>query len=244
MEKMIDDRKSLDRRTFVKVCMTSLSVIAANPLTLAASTEGVRSHNRVLLRKPDGEPVTSSWLSEHRSAIFHYPYVTTPCFIIDLGRPVTAPEGSAWPGGAGPGSSIVSYSAICAHRHSYPTRSASFINFRPEQITYVNRDDAQVRGRELIYCCSERSVYDPAAGARVLGGPAPTALTSIMLEHDPETDRYHALGTLGKEQYDVFFEKFAFRIALDHDRENIREPARDAATVVPALEYSTNQVRC
>lgn len=241
---MNEDRKPLDRRTFVKVCMTSLSAVAANPLALAANTETARSYNRVLLRKPDGDPVTSDWLSEHRSAIFHYPYVTTPCFIIDLGRPITAPGGSGWSGGTGPGRSIVSYSAICAHKHSYPTRSASFINFRPEPITYVNRDNVQVRRSGLIYCCSERSVYDPAAGAGVLGGPALVALTSIVLEHDPGTDRYHALGTLGTEQYDAFFEKFAFRVALDYGHENIREPARDAATAVPALEYSSNQVRC
>lgn len=32
--------------------------------------------------------------------------------------------------GVGPGASIVAFSAICAHRMSYPTRNVSFIDYR------------------------------------------------------------------------------------------------------------------
>ena len=65
---------------------------------------------------------------------------------------------------------------------SYPTRSTSFINFRPEAVTYTNHNDETEKQKQLIYCCSERSVYDPARGAEVLGGPAPQPLTTIVIE--------------------------------------------------------------
>ena len=49
----------------------------------------------------------------------------------------------------------------------------------------------------MIHCCSEHSEYDPATGARVLGGPAPQPLSAILLEHDKSNDYLYAVGTLG-----------------------------------------------
>ena len=56
--------------------------------------------------------------------IFHYPYAATPCFLLNLGRPLSLPaelktaaaQPYRWPGGVGPQRSIVAYSAICAHQ--------------------------------------------------------------------------------------------------------------------------------
>ena len=96
----------------------------------------------------------------------------------------------------------------------------------------------------MIYCCSERSVYDPARGARVLAGPAPQPLTAILLEHDPATDHYYATGTLGGELYDRFFSSFGFRVALEHGNDNIRERTGDTVVAYPPDHYSVNPVRC
>ena len=94
----------------------------------------------------------------------------------------------AWQGGVGPlRATIVAFSAICAHKLAYPTREVSFIRYQRERSA---TSDAQV-----IHCCADHSVYDPAQGARVVAGPAPQPLAAILLEHDAATDELVALGT-------------------------------------------------
>ena len=100
---------------------------------------------------------------------------------MDLGKPVTTPhalkthDGAAysWPGDVGNGRSMVSFSAICAHRMSHPAPEVSFINYRHGKIDFTDKDYELQSRSGLIYCCSEGSVYDPGDGARVLGGPCP-----------------------------------------------------------------------
>src|SRR6266850_2372424 len=103
---------------------------------------------------------------------------------------------------------FVAYSAICAHRLTYPTRDISFISYRAEK-------SAGNRFSSVIHCCSEHSQYDPAEGARVVAGPAPQPLAAILLEHDAGTDEVHAIGTLGGELFNEFFEKYAFWLERD-----------------------------
>ncbi len=55
---------------------------------------------------------------------------------------------------------------------------------------------------KVITCCSDRSVYDPSAGARVVAGPAPQPLATILLEHDAATDELVATGTFGGEMFE------------------------------------------
>lgn len=225
-------------------------MVAANPGLLASTSNVSRPYNRVLLRQENGDAMTSSSLGETPCSIFHYPYKTTPCFLIDLGKEVpSSPQQStgephSWPGGVGYSRSIVAFSAICAHKLSYPTRTVSFINYRSEEITFVNSDSGVEKRQQLIYCCSERSAYDPASGATVVGGPAPVPLTAILLEHDPDSDQFYAVGTTGVEQYDSFFEKFRFRIELENEDDDIRDLAQGVATVFPATRFSSNQIRC
>jgi hypothetical protein len=72
----------------------------------------------------------------------------------------------------------------------------------------------------MIHCCSEHSKYDPAAGARVMGGPAPQPLCAILLEHDRAGDPLFATGTLGGEMFNTFFAKYDLRLALEHGSSN------------------------
>ena len=94
-----------------------------------------------------------------------------------------------WNGGVGPAHSIVAFSAICAHKLAYPTREVSFIRFQ--------RDRSPTSDGNVIHCCADHSVYDPAAGARVCSGPAPQPLAAILLDYDAERDELSALGTVG-----------------------------------------------
>ncbi len=235
------------RRSFFKACLSTLSLVGASPCLLAQGEAAAKPYNRVKLKLANGEDLTSESLRKSDYFLFNYPYVTTPCFLIDLKRAVDAPMQSSWPGGVGKFRSVVCYSAICAHKQTYPARSFSFINFRPEEITYRDRENNLVKRSGMIYCCSERSVYDPSRGAEVLSGPAPVSLTTILLDHDTESDHFHAVGTLGVEQYEAFFERFMFRVALENSMdgpEETRTLAQDSTIVYTPQEYSMQSVGC
>ena len=176
--------------------------------------------------------------------VFNYPYAGTPCFLLDLGRPVVAArellraDGSAyaWSGGVGPSRSIVAYSAICAHKLAYPTREVSFIRFQPDRSPTSDGD--------VIHCCADHSVYDPSAGARVMSGPAPQPLAAIVLEYDPERDALAAIGTVGAEQFDAFFHKYDFKLALEYGQGHARQPAGDTTVVRELAQYCRQTIRC
>ena len=141
-----------------------------------------------------------------------------------------------WQGGVGPARSVVAYSAICAHKMSYPTKDISFISFRAEK-------SARNKHAAVIHCCSEHSQYDPAAGARVVAGPAPQPLAAILLDWNAATDELHAVGTLGGEMFNDFFTKFEFRLALEHNGAG-RTAVAGSSVVQPLDDYSRQQVKC
>ena len=240
-----------NRRNFVKSCVATAAMVAANP-TLLAESKPVNYYTRSLLTDQRGEPITSGFLAQGQAFVFHYPFVTTPCFIIDIGSEVKPVENLptekagrySWQGGSGPERSVVSFAAICAHKLSYPTKTISFLNYRAETVEFVDRDFTAQKRSQLIYCCSERSAYDPSQGAKVLGGPAKQPLTAIELEHDMDQDHYYAIGTRGGELYQQFFEKFGFRLALDHKIEDVAAIVDANTTVYPHSEYSKRAVSC
>jgi Rieske Fe-S protein len=231
--------RRMERREFVKFCAASA---LAGPEALAADSQP-HLYTRARLVDEKGHPLRAGAIPTNRNLIFHYPFAATPCFLLNLGKPVAAPvelktaenQTYEWKGGIGPARSVVAYSAICAHKLSYPTRDISFISFRTEK-------SARNRHASVIHCCSEHSQYDPAAGAKVLAGPAPQPLAAILLEHDAGTDEIYAVGTLGGEMFNQFFEKYAFRLALEHPTPKDRVAG---SCVVLALDnYCRQQVKC
>jgi arsenite oxidase small subunit len=240
------DSDSFDRRKFIKACMGAGAAVAANPSLMAQPAGELVPAERVRLVDADGKTLRPDALAVGQSYVFHYPYVTTPCFLIDLGVPAEAgaeletSDGRPyrWSGGVGPGRSIVAFSAICAHKMSYPTRNVSFIDYRHKPMnSEAVGDDWWSRG-QVIYCCSEGSVYDPSDGARVLAGPAPQPLTAVRLEYVEADKALFATGVYGGDILDRFLTQFGFQVALAHKREDIRSPARDVTTVWPMSEYS------
>lgn len=239
------------RRSFVKTCLAAVAAVASNPAMMVRS-EPLRRYHRVLLVDNQGEPVRSASLSRGDAFIFHYPHITTPCFLVDIGRSLDAGRELAtedgqryhWQGGSGPGASVVAFSAICAHKLSYPTRTVSFLNFRPEPTRFMDGNQ-QVRERsQIIYCCSERSVYDPTRGAEVIGGPARQPLTTVDLEYDEANDRYFAVGTRGGELYEEFFTRFGFNLALVNQIDDVRALVEHTTEVIPHDAYSSQPVTC
>jgi len=231
----------MQRRDFIRLCAAAAAAGSAPAVSADARP---RLYGRATLVGSDGHPLRASGVPANRNFIFHYPYAATPCFLLNLGRPVSAPanlktdggQRYEWRGGVGSGRSIVAYSAICAHRLTYPTRDISFISFRTEK-TPGNRF------ANVIHCCSEHSQYDPAQGARVLAGPAPQPLAAILLEHDAASDRLTAIGTLGGEMFDQFFDKYAFRLSMDTSGAP-RQRVAGAARVTALEQYCKQQVKC
>jgi arsenite oxidase small subunit len=233
----------MERRRFVTAC----ALVAAG--TLGASTRSWAAaephlYARVRLVDVHGDPIKLRQLAVRTNYVFNYPFVATPCFLLDLGRPVAAAgsllraDGStyAWSGGVGAQRSVVAFSAICAHKLAYPTREVSFIRFQPAR--------SPTSDGNVIHCCADHSVYDPAAGARVLSGPAPQPLAAILLEHDAARDELFALGTVGAEQFEAFFRKYDFRLALDYGAGKAQLPV-SAMTVVRELkDYCRQTIDC
>ena len=112
----------MNRRHFMKLCATAGAAIAARPSVLGASQAPLRPSRPARLVDPAGNPLRPDDLVEGENYVFHYPYVATPCFLIDLGKPVAGEEELTtedgrryrWHGGTGPRRSVVALSAICA----------------------------------------------------------------------------------------------------------------------------------
>ena len=194
----------------------------------------------------------SSDLLPDETYVFHYPFHTTPCFLINLGQAtprkyaLQTEEGQhyEWPGGVGPSGAVVAYSAICAHMMTYPARRVSFINYYGAPKRFTDAQHRQGRRAKVIFCCSEKSVYDAAQGARVLGGPAPQPLAAIELDYDAVEDQYYATGTLGSEMFDRFFEDFGYRLALEYGNNDIKKNVTGVASIVTLADYCDNLVQC
>jgi Rieske Fe-S protein len=236
----------MQRRGFVRACAAAGLAAQVPHLVREAYAAGdakPRYYGRARLVDAQGRPLKSKALPAGRNFVFQYPFAATPCFLINLGKPtrVAALKTSdareyEWPGGTGANGSIVAYSAICAHKLTFPTREISFISYREEK-TPGNRFG------EVIHCCSEHSQYDPAHGAKVLAGPAPQPLAAILLDYDRATDELVAVGTLGGEMFAQFFSQFEFKLALEYGGRP--QASVEGTTRVVELEnYCRQQVKC
>jgi arsenite oxidase small subunit len=242
----------VSRRGFLKLCASTGALVAGSPSLLANAAPELVPAPPATLVGTDGKPLRLADLVVGDSYVFHYPYVSTPCFLINLGKPALPQDALEmddgrryrWRGGVGPQRSVVAFSAICAHRMSYPTPTVSFIHYRHEPTAYTDHELKLARREQVIYCCSEGSVYDPAEGCRVLGGPAPQPLAAIDLTLDENTGELRALGTYGGDMFERFFEKFGFQLALQRRQDDIRAPVGPTTEVLPLKEYSSNTNVC
>ena len=233
----------MKRRCFVQACAATAAGAALPDASLAANLTA-RLYKRAKLVDEKGHPVRLEALKPGTNYLFDYPYSSTPCFLLRLERPAArgvelkteSGQPYRWEGGIGAAKGVVAYSAICAHKLTYPTKQVSFIGYRKESSPVAP-------GGKVITCCSDRSVYDPAAGARVVSGPAPQPLATILLEHDAKADEVHAVGTFGGEMFAEFFRRFEFRLQLEMGPRARAEV--EGTTVVKELEtYSTQWAKC
>jgi arsenite oxidase small subunit len=214
----------MKRRDFLFLCGGGALLASANPGWLLAAEAEPEHYGRARLVTADGQPLAAAQLAGTGGYIFHYPYVSTPALVLDLGRKV--------PGGVGATGGIVAFSAICSHQFAHPKAALSAINYHP------GANDAPGR----INCCLHGSGFDPARGGAVVAGPAPTPLTAIVLAQ--EGDALVALGTRGPEVYGAFFDSFKRELRKQYGRSGVKQMAEGDATAVAAQDYSAQRVMC
>jgi len=228
----------MQRRDFNRLCSGLLAGAASFSSSLSANTQ---PFPRSSLVYDDNSPVTVDSLAVGTSCIFSYPFVTTPCFVVRLNS--AAKKNDHWQGGVGVDESVVAFSAICSHKMSHPAKPISHINFRNEPVSFYDRDGKEQERDQLISCCSERSVYDPAEGGAVLSGPAPFPLAAIALEVNDD-GQLIAVGSSGPDQYDRFLEKFGFRLAMEYGVSDVRARVGNETVATVAQAFSSQQIRC
>ena len=233
----------MERRRFLGSC-AALSGAGTFSTLSAWADSAPRFYDRAALVDRFGDPLRARSLKDETNYVFHFPYAGTPCFLLKLDRHIDAmatlkrEDGSTyeWRGGVGPGRSVVAFSAICAHKLAYPTRDISFIRYQ--------RQSSPQSVAQAIHCCAEHSVYDPASGARVVSGPAPQPLAAILLEYDAAQDALAAIGTLGAEQFDAFFRKYEFKLAMEYGEGKARRPIGATTVVRELAQYCRQTIQC
>lgn len=236
----------MDRRGFFKVIGTSALLVAVSPALVrgvlyAQSGELFRAYEKVQLVDASGKPIKYGALKKETPYLFMYPHASTPCFLLRTDTStlkevkLVAEDGTEylWKGGVGKEKDLVAYSAICPHQLTHPTPSDSFI-------AYVPKGGKTMAYKEggVIVCSSHMSAYDPKAGAKVLAGPAPQPLASIVLEVDKD-DHIWASAVLGPDKFHDYFR--SFKPELKDIYGNIRKAkklVKISAKTVPLKEYS------
>jgi Rieske Fe-S protein len=127
----------MKRRDFVQICAASAAG-ATLPRDALSATLQARLYRRAKLVDEQRQPIRIETLQTGANYVFDYPYEATPCFLLRLDRPVAGAvelrtetgEPYRWDGGIGAQRNVVAYSAICAHKLTYPTKVVSFIGYR------------------------------------------------------------------------------------------------------------------
>jgi arsenite oxidase small subunit len=234
----------MDRRSFIGSCTAGAACLSATAaIPVFAADARPHEYPRALLVDHRGDPWRASDLQALTNYVFHYPFLATPVFLLDLGKPAlpqslatSKREAYAWPGGVGAARSIVAFSAICAHKLVYPTKDVSFISFRKTRSQRGVRD-------HLIHCCAEHSQYDPSRGAQVLSGPAPQPLCAVLLSHDAKADTLTAYATLGGELFDEFFRKYEQKLSLDVGPA-AKQAVNGRTQVIELSRFCRNEIQC
>jgi Rieske Fe-S protein len=242
-EKM--DKSNVNRRSFVKACSTVAALAAASSARMVRPAFALADAPKLKLVDKAGKPIKASALKMHENYIFPYPYVSTPCLLLRLGgttprnveRKDAKDTAYTWPGGVGKDGAVVAYSAICAHSFSYDGKDNSFLTY--------SKAPSQLSGRgQTITCCAHGSIYDPAAGAEVVGGPAKFPLAAVELAYDAGSDELTAVGLVGTTLFDDFFKAFHADLNAEYGRGAYRVVLERHTTVLPMREYSKDVVAC
>jgi len=204
----------MQRRDFLKVLATG-SVIAIYPSMIDGTLHAddgtlFETYEKVQLVDEEGNPILASTLEKEKNYVFNYPHVATTCILLALPRAtdtkVTLKDEDGteyiWNGGVGKEKNIVAYSGICPHQLTHVNKSDTFISYLG-----TGKKTMACKQDNVIVCGSHLSAYDPQKGCKVIAGPAPQPLASVVLEHH-EDDTLWAVAILGNDKFQQFFKAF------------------------------------
>lgn len=234
----------MDRRAFVKVC-AGTAIAAAWWRGHPALAASIVDHPPARLVSADGSPLKAADVPTTEALVFAYPYRGIPCFLINLGgrtahpAALASPEDGDYtsPAGAGPHANLVACVAICTHQLSYPTPDYSAIRYADSASPL-----AGAPGR--IVCCTHGSVYDPAAGAARVSGPAPNALLPVRLAWDAKSDGLAATGCVGDKFFARFFDAYKSDLIDRFGPGGYHQPVDETAVAIPLSRYSAAVSTC
>lgn len=204
----------MERRDFLKVVAGGTAVAIAPSLVTtklyAADGTLYKTYGKVQLVDENGAPLLASKLEKEQNYVFNYPHTGTSCFLIALPHAtdkkvsLKSEDGEAyiWNGGIGKEKNIVAYSAICPHQMTHVNKNDTFISYLKE-----GGKTMACKTSSVIVCGSHLSAYDPYKGCKVIAGPAPQPLASIVLEHHAD-DTIWAVAVLGADKFHSFFSAF------------------------------------
>ena len=232
------------RRNFIRLATGVLAIGTAGFLRRDGEAESAKPYQRVQLVDDQGRGIKAAALRGDEGYLFFYPYRSTPCFLLKLGNGAdhsgqTAAQRNpcAWQDGVGQDGSIVAYAAICTHQVTRPSPRKSFINYRP-------RGDEAGEASGRITCCLHGSMFDPARGGKVVGGPAPQPLTTIKLDYDEANDELYAVGTRGNEVYKAYFKAYRKELRQEFGAALVRQESTGKAVVMRFSDYTKRQFFC
>ncbi len=218
----------MNRRDFLKTCGL-MGLLIEGKIAFPHFISEISFKGRTPLKREDGRSFNIKDVKRYEPYIFFYPYVSTPCILVDVGKKAE--------GGIGKGNSIVSFSLICSHQWAFPTPSETFITYYgPDEVSLVDRGN-------VIQCCVHMSVFDPLKGGEVIDGPADYPLARILLDTDGEGNLY-AVGVEGKDQFSEFFQANRSTLkklygSLKKAKEIVKE-----SSVIRLKDYTKEEIKC
>lgn len=125
---------------------------------LAASSK--TSYQRSLLQAKDPKKLQADQLIVGEPYLFFYPFVTTPCLLINLGQSVdNSSSNSSWRGGVGPDSSIVAYSAICSHKMTHQPKKFHSLTIVMTQLVSIAMMQTKRSNKPGWYLVAPNAVF-------------------------------------------------------------------------------------
>lgn len=226
----------MDRRQFVGICAGAVAALATHSQSTLAA--GMQDYPAAKLVDAAGVPLKASSLATDQAYLFHYPFRSVPCFLINLGKPsamqqtLNGEDGSyVWPGGAGEQHNLVAYVAVCTHQLTYPKKTSSLIR-------YAVGDSERAGKPGMIVCCTHGSVFDPSAGARKISGPAEQPLVPVRLQVDLADDSVCATGIDTSTLIGRFFQSYKSDLIADYGVGGYRQPVGDTTITMLLDEFS------
>ena len=240
----------MERRDFLKI-LSSSATIAIYPSLIksdlyASNGELYRTYEKVQLLDEQGNPILASKLEKEKNYVFNYPYVGTSCFLLALPNAADRKvhlksedeQEYIWEGGVGKEKNIVAYSSICPHQMTHINKNDSFISYvKKGQKTMASEKSS------IIVCGSHLSAYNPHQGCKVIGGPAPEPLASIILEH-LDDDTLWAVAVLGPDKFHEFFRAFKPELKEQFgSKRKAKKLVKKSSTTLALVDYTKDIIQ-